>query len=239
MVCVKQLQRQKSILPSAAGTLRPCHKVKVPPPPPPFQAFFTLQQPSVFPPAPSQQPCPAQRRAFHGSVPGSQRMLKVALRDTALQATSAAGRLFSQPRQKGVTRLTEPSFANQACHEGCKMPCSEPGAWHCQCVAQRDPRNHREPPDGEAMGSSPHLPGRRLLPGTSYPLPLEKGQLISGVTLPVKHVQGANTVGSEGEIPHHNFCSVQLSSRRNITAVALGTAGQPHGLCFILFTNFH
>lgn len=81
-------------------------------------------------------------------------------------------------------------------------------------MAQRDTSNHREPPNGEAMAatrSSHHLPGRRLLAGTSYLLLLEKGQLISGVILPVKHIQAANMVGSEREIPHHILCSMQPS----------------------------
>lgn len=94
------------------------------------------------------------------------------------------------------------------------MPCLSQVPAHCQFMAQRDPRNHREPPDGEAMAatrSSSHLRGRRLLPWKSYLLLLEKDQLISGVILRVKHVQGTNIMGSEGEIPHHVFCSMQPS----------------------------
>lgn len=79
-----------------------------------------------------------------------------------------------------------------------------------------------------ATRSSSHLAGRRLLPRKSYLLLLEKGQLISGVILPVKHIQGTTMVQSEGEIPHHNFFSMQPSWGRNMHRSSTGGQQDNH-----------
>lgn len=51
---------------------------------------------------------------------------------------------------------------------------------------------------------------------------LEKGQLISEVILPIKHIQGTDMVGPEGEILQHSLCSTQPSWGRNIHSSSTG-----------------